>query len=88
MVEYINEPVSVEVRFYESQNARPLAFVWKGHRYQIESWGRDNAVIREGRAVQCYLVQTAHQETWELCQDKETAQWVLARHWAERYRVV
>ncbi len=88
MVEFINEPVSVEVRLHSSQQARPLAFLWRGHRYEIESWGREGAEIRDGRAVHCYLVQTAHLDTWELCQDKETAQWLLVRHWAGTYRVV
>jgi hypothetical protein len=88
MIEYLNEPVTVELRYYESQKTRPLAFIWRGHRYQIESWGRESAEIRDGKAAQCYLVQTAHLETWELCQDNETAQWVLVRHWAAGHRVV
>ena len=87
MVEYINEPVSVEVRMRQRQPARPLAFIWQGRRYQIESWGRENVETRDGRSLHCYLVQTAHYESWELCQDKETAQWVIARHWAGRCRV-
>jgi hypothetical protein len=88
MIEFINEPVTVEVRVQAGGTARPLGFVWHGHRYQIESWGRESDETREGRVRHCYLVQTPGPETWELCQDTETAQWTLVRHWAGKYRTV
>jgi hypothetical protein len=88
MVEFVNEQVGVEVQARRDGIARPLAFVWQGHRYQIESWGREGAETREGRSMHCHLVQTAGLETWELCQDTETAQWTLTRHWARDARIV
>jgi hypothetical protein len=88
MLEFINEPVTVEVRVPPDGTVRPLAFVWRGRRLQIESWGRESTETRDGRTLHCYLIQTPGPETWELCQDTETAQWLLARHWAERYRAV
>lgn len=82
MVEFVNEPVSVEVQWREDGTARPLAFVWHGHRYPIESWGRESIEKRREREVHCYLVQTAGPETWELCQEIETARWTLTRRWS------
>lgn len=86
MVDFVNEPVSVEVRLRRDGTARPLAFVWRGRRFQIESWGRESTDMREGGTVRCHLVQTSDLETWELRQDSETSQWTLVRHWARRYR--
>jgi hypothetical protein len=88
MLEFIDEPVSVEVRLRRDQTVRPLAFVWRGCRFQIESWGRHGTETRGGRTLHCHLVQTTGPETWELCQDIETAQWRVSRHWARKHRVV
>ena len=88
MVEFVNEPVSVEVRLRRNGKPRLLAFVWRGQRFQVESWGRETTTTRDGRAVYCCLIQTASLGTWELCQDTETMQWTLVRHWAGKYRAV
>ena len=88
MLEYINEPVSVEGQTTAEGTFRPLTFTWQGRRYPIESWGRESTDMSKIKTVHCHLVQTAGGETWELCQDKETAQWTLTRHWAVRSRVV
>lgn len=88
MLEFINQPVNVEVRVQPDGAVRPLAFLYQARRYQIETWGRDAEETLEGRTVHCYLVQSAGPETWELCQDTETAQWTLRRHWADTYRAV
>lgn len=88
MIEFINEAVNVEVRTQADGTVRPLAFVWHGHRYEIESWGRESTETREGNVWRCYLIQTSGPETWELCQDTKTAQWTLTRHWADKYRMV
>lgn len=81
-VQFVNEAISVEVMPRQAGESRPLAFVWRGRRLQIESWGRDGSETLRNRAVHCHLVQTVGFETWELCQDIETAQWTLVRHWA------
>lgn len=83
-VEFISEPVSVEVRTHRGGTALPLGFTWRSRRYPIESWGREGLETKEGRTWHCYLVQTAGPETWELCQETETAQWHLTRHWAAK----
>jgi hypothetical protein len=88
MVEFINEPVSVEVRLRLDETALPLAFVWRGRRFQIESWGRESTEMQDSRMVHRYLVQSKGLETWELAQDIETAQWTLVRHWARKYQMV
>jgi hypothetical protein len=88
MIEFVNEPVSVEVQPRHDEPPRPLAFVWHGRHYQIESWGRESLEAKETRTLHCYLVQTAGPETWELCQETETAQWLLMRHWARTTQVI
>lgn len=88
MVQFVNESVNVEVRLRKDETALPLAFKWHGHRYEIESWGRESVKTGEGHAVRCYLVQTAGPETWELCHEIEAAQWTLTRHWARNYQIV
>jgi hypothetical protein len=87
-VEFVNEPVSVEARLRADGTAQPLAFVWRGHRFQIISWGREQTKGQGEQRVHCYLVQTGGAETWELCQDTETAQWLLARRWGRGDRAV
>lgn len=88
MVEFVNEPVSVEVTMRRDGTARPLAFAWRGRWFQIESWGRRSIETREGSSFRCHLVQTTGLETWELCLNTVTSQWVLARHWIGRDRTV
>jgi PncC family amidohydrolase len=87
-VEFINAPVTAEVHQRGDGTVRPLAFFWRGHRFKIESWGRESSTTQDQHALHCHLVQTAGGETWELCQDIETAQWKLARHWARSHRAV
>jgi hypothetical protein len=88
MFEFINEPVSVEIQFRRDGTVRPMAFSWRGRRYRIESWGRENADTRDRPTLHCYLVQTEGFESWELCQNTETAHWTLVRHWTGKYRAV
>ena len=88
MVEFVKEPVSVEVQVGRDGTARPVAFAWRGHRYLIESWGRESRETSEGCVLHCYLVQTAGFETWELCQDVDRGQWTLVRRWTGRHRPV
>jgi hypothetical protein len=86
-LKFVNELVTVELQLRENGTVLPLAFLWQGRRLQIESWGRENTSTHGGRTVRCYLVQTAGGETWELCQDREKAQWFITRHWAGRSKL-
>lgn len=88
MVEFVREPVSVEVQVRRDGTVRPVAFSWRGRRYQVESWGRESRETSDGCTQHCYLVQTAGFETWELCQDVDGAQWTLVRRWVGRHRPV
>jgi nicotinamide-nucleotide amidase len=87
-IEFLDEPVGVDLHLRRDGTAIPLGFVWRSRPYRIESWGREREEERDGCTLHCYLVQTAGLETWELCQDKETAQWHLVRHWAARHQAV
>jgi streptogramin lyase len=88
MIEFIGEPVTVEVQLRRDEAVRPLAFHWRGRRFVIESWGREHTATQDNQSLHCFLVQTSGWETWELCQDTETAQWTLNRHWARKSRAV
>ena len=88
MVEFVNEPVGVEVQMRPDGTATPLGFAWQSRHYRIESWGRQHVETKDGRTWQCYLVQTAGGDIWELCRDIETAQWCLTRHWTGGPRAV
>ena len=88
VVEFVNEAVNVETQLRPDGTARPQAFVWRGRRFQIVSWGREGTTTRDGSACRYHLVQTAGLESWELCQDMETGGWTLARRWPRRRRIV
>jgi hypothetical protein len=88
MVEFVNEVVSVETQLRQDGTAIPQAFVWRGRRNQITSWGRESATTCDGQACRCHLVQTDGLESWELCHDPETGVWTLARHWPRERRAV
>lgn len=88
MLDFAGEPVSVETRLRPDGTELPLAFLWRGHRYEIVSWGREGAQSREGHDMRCYLVQTTGPQTWELCLDLALGQWILSRRWPGRTAVV
>lgn len=84
MVEFLDEPVDVEVQIRSGAGSRLMAFTWQGRRYQITSWGREEDREQDGRHLHCLLVQTAGPETWELCREAESGRWLLARRWPRR----
>ncbi len=88
MFDVINEPVSVEVRGRRDGTELPVAFAWQGQRYEITSWGREGTQTQEGRDMRCYLVQTPGPQTWELCLDMKSGQWILNRCWPTKPQAV
>jgi hypothetical protein len=85
-VEFINETILVEIRLRPAGDVVPLAFTWRGRRYQVTGMGRqwqeDGAA---GHAWQCYLVQAGDADTFELRSEPATGQWLLARAWRSRH---
>ena len=49
MIEFIDEPVTVEVQLQRDEAVRPLAFHWRGQRFVIESWGREHTTTQDNR---------------------------------------
>lgn len=88
MQEFIGERVMVEVSLRREEAPLPVAFSWRGQRFAIETWGRERDLTQGSTTVHCYMVQTAGPETWELCLEKEKAQWTLRRRWAGQPRRV
>jgi len=77
----VGEPVLVEARFPAEGRAEPVAFSWRGRKYQIVDTGRTWDEVVDGQSWQCQLVRTAAMETFELRLDVQGARWVLARAW-------
>ncbi len=88
MLEFINEPVGVEIQRRPDGTERPQAFTWRGQYYPITAWGRVRESETDGRLQRCHLLQTAGAETWELCRDAETGQWTLTRRWTRPGRII
>ena len=81
MVEFLGEPIDVEIQVRAGGKSRPMAFSWQGRRYEITSWGREEDKEQAGRPMHCLLVQTAGPETWELCREADGSRWLLSRRW-------
>lgn len=88
MLQFINEPVFVSSTQDKHGTPMPQTFAWQGRTHTITAWGRSDVKMCDDRRIRCHMVQTSDLETWELCQDAETAQWTLMRHWAARGRIV
>jgi len=88
MIEFIDEPVGVDVQMHPDGTVIPLGFTWHTHHLKIGSWGRQRIGTHDGRRHHFYLVQTLDGDTWELGRDAETAQWRLMRHWAVRHTMI
>jgi nicotinamide-nucleotide amidase len=84
MVEFLDEPIDVELHARSGGPGRPSAFSWQGRRYEITSWGREEDREQAGRPMHCLLVQTAGPETWELCREADGGRWLIARRWPLR----
>lgn len=81
MVEFVNEPATVEAQPRAGRPPRPMAFIWRELRYVVTEWGREGAETYDGEAFYCYLVQTEGPETWQLCRHEANGAWMLRRRW-------
>ena len=79
--EMVDQPILVEAHFGPDGRLQPAAFKWQGQIRRIVDHGREWDEAVEGTTWHCYLVQTAHHETFELRLDEAGARWVLARAW-------
>ena len=68
-------PIAVEARFNPDGSLQPLAFEYKGRRYQPLSHGRQWE--QDGRKH--FLVMTPGREVFEICYLPSQAQWRLVR---------
>ena len=81
MFETHNDTVDVLTVFIAG-SMRPLRFRWQGRTVHIRAitgqWNR-----REGQALMRYFsVQGAREDSYELCFDARSAQWILRRAWS------
>jgi hypothetical protein len=81
MVEFLSEPAMVETQPRREGPPRPVAFVWRGLRYVVASWGREGEETYDDDAFYCFLVQTEGPETWQLCRHEADGVWIVRRRW-------
>lgn len=81
MVEWLNEPIVVEAQPQTDGGPRPMAFTWRGTRYVVSAWGREELKMWNDEAFYCYMIQTAGPETWQLCRQVEQGAWLVRRRW-------
>jgi hypothetical protein len=76
-----NEVVTVEAHLLPNGKVQPIAFTWRGRRWQVSGLGRqwDDA---DGRHV---LVTTPDQSRFELCLASDQGSWQLLRAWERPY---
>lgn len=77
----LDEPVAVQVRFSADGRVRPTAFLWRGQRHALVSWGRQWTAESDDGAWRCFLVQTVNGDAAELRWNQRTHQWWLVRIW-------
>ncbi|HTK30389.1 MAG TPA: hypothetical protein VL332_00375 [Candidatus Saccharimonadaceae bacterium] len=80
MFESLNDPVDVLTSFVDGR-MEPLRFRWNGRVVRIARitgrWSR-----REGQnVIQCFAVEGASEESFELCYDARRPSWTLSRAW-------
>ena len=51
MVEFLNEPAVVEAQPRSDGPSRPVAFIWRGLRHVVASWGREGAETYDGEGL-------------------------------------
>jgi hypothetical protein len=73
-MQFVNQPVPVEVRISAEGTPQPIAFAWASRRYQIASYGR--TWVEDG--VRCFLVMTPLNEIFEL-RLLTDGRWILTR---------
>jgi hypothetical protein len=71
----VNEAIAVEARFEEDGVIHPLAFMWRGKRYQVASLGRYWEQDGEHR----FLVMTHGEQIYELAYLPTESAWRLRR---------
>ena len=81
MAEWIMEPITVEVQPRPGGAPRPVAFLWRGTRYAVSAWGREDLKTYGDDTFYCYMIQTEGPETWQICQQVEQGAWMVSRRW-------
>jgi hypothetical protein len=83
-MEFINQPVLVEMRFLPDGQVQPRAFRWRNQVHPIVDVGRQWQEQADETTWHCYLVRTVDGSTFELRLDEAGARWLLARAWLVR----
>ncbi len=82
MFESLNDTVDVLTAFVDGK-VQPLRFRWKGRILRVRKvtgrWSR-----QEGqRVIQCFAIECAGSESYELCYDPRGPRWILSRAWTD-----
>ena len=83
----ICQPVTVELPAGGGRDALPVAFWWRGRRYDLAGYGRRWQAGETGEPWQCHLAQTRTGDTVELRRHQHTGEWQLARAWWQEVAV-
>jgi hypothetical protein len=83
--ESLSDPVDVLTAFLDGR-MQPLRFRWRGRVIRVRKvtgeWSR-----REGSAlIRYFSVESAGEDTFELCYDPRGPSWILSRAWARGAR--
>jgi len=83
MMRFVEQPVSVEARFEADGTITPLAVLWEGQYWPIESVGRRWEEGDPPHRRRCFLVMLPTRCTLELKLDTATLRWTVTRVWEQ-----
>ena len=79
--DFINEPISVDLRISPDGQALPSSFVWRERKVAVCDVGRTWREESEGGFRTSWLVRSPHGVAYELQHDPIQGTWMLLRVW-------